>query len=203
MSCTVCFSSSWLRLERLIPNRRTALSGKGWCKSSIDFWDKKFRSIKPFNENIEKYEISDEIKKNFLLRVRKKNSIFLLFLIRFVSLKFFFGDTVIYINDTKETYIVNFFKILKNNNISQSKIDIEMKSKRFFFLLKEAYGLDTLSVNGCFSDFRINGFEKLIKSIGFVTLNQSDEGIKIKSIFSKNIINRIISIFTRLISRNS
>ena len=172
-------------------------------KSSIDFWDKKFRSIKPFNENIEKYEISDEIKKNFLLRVRKKNSIFLLFLIRFVSLKFFFGDTVIYINDTKETYIVNFFKILKNNNISQSKIDIEMKSKRFFFLLKEAYGLDTLSVNGCFSDFRINGFEKLIKSIGFVTLNQSDEGIKIKNIFSKNIINRIISIFTRLISRNS
>ena len=135
--------------------------------------------------------------------MRKKNSIFLLFLIRFVSLKFFFGDTVIYINDTKETYIVNFFKILKNNNISQSKIDIEMKSKRFFLLLKESYGLDTLSVNGCFSDFRINGFEKLIKSIGFVTLNQSDEGIKIKSIFSKNIINRIISIFTRLISRNS
>tara|TARA_B100001123_G_scaffold322662_1_gene362049 strand:- start:195 stop:626 length:432 start_codon:yes stop_codon:yes gene_type:complete len=107
-------------------------------KSSIDFWDKKFRSIKPFNENIEKYEISDEIKKNFLLRVRKKNSIFLLFLIRFVSLKFFFGDTVIYINDTKETYIVNFFKILKNNNISQSKIDIEMKSKRFFFFIKRS-----------------------------------------------------------------
>ena len=170
---------------------------------SINFWDDKFKNIKPKKEINQIYEISDEIKRDFLLRIKKNNSLYLLFLIRFLSLKYFFGDIIVYLNDTKETYILNFFTISKENSISNSKIEIQMLSKRFFFLLKQPYGIDTLSSNGCFSEIKKNSFEKMIRSLGFITLNQTNNGITIKSIFSRNIINKIISIFLRLKFKNS
>ena len=80
---------------------------------SINFWDSKFENIEPKKEINKTYEISDEVKTDFLLRIKQNNSLYLLFLIRFLSLKFFFGDIIIYLNDTKETYSLNFFKIKK------------------------------------------------------------------------------------------
>lgn len=105
--------------------------------------------------------------------------------------------------DTDETYRLNFFKIVKINNILKSKIDIEMLSRRFFFLLKYPYGIDTISSNGCLFENKKNSFEKMIRAIGFVSLNQTNNGITVKSIFNKNIINKILSIFIRLKLKNS
>ena len=126
-----------------------------------------------------------------------------MYLLRCLSFKYFFGDTIIYVSDNRETYILNFFKILRNDNLVKSKIDIEMKSKRFIFLLKEPYGLDTLSVNGCFDSLKKNGFENFIRSIGFVVLNQVNMGINVRDLISSKIINRIIDILMRLIKRRS
>ena len=126
-----------------------------------------------------------------------------MYLLRCLSFKYFFGDTIIYVSDNGETYILNFFKILRNDNLVKSKIDIEMKSKRFIFLLKEPYGLDTLSVNGCFDSLKKNGFENFIRSIGFVVLNQVNMGINVRDLISSKIINRIIDILMRLIKRRS
>ncbi len=175
----------------------------GITKKSINFWDYKFKNIKPKNEINEIHEISKDIKKSFLLRIKKANSLFLLFFIRFLSFKYFFGDIVIHLKDTDETYRLNFFKIVKINNILKSKIDIEMLSRRFFFLLKYPYGIDTISSNGCLFENKKNSFEKMIRAIGFVSLNQTNNGITVKSIFNKNIINKILSIFIRLKLKNS
>lgn len=176
---------------------------KDVTRSSMEFWDKKFENIKPKDEVNEIYEISDQVKTGFLSRIKKDNSVFLLFLIRFLTIGYIFGDIIIHLKDTKETYVLNFNKIIKKNSISRSKIDIEMYSRRFFFLLKQPYGLDTLSSNGCFDEIKKNSFEKMIRCLGFVSLNQTNNGIKIGSIFSRNIINKIISIFVRLKLKNS
>jgi len=172
-------------------------------KNSINFWDNKFKNIKPKNEINEIHEISKDIKKSFLFRIKKENSLFLLFFIRFFSFKYFFGDVVIHLKDTNETYSLNFFKIIKINNVLKSKIDIEMLSRRLFFLLKYPYGIDTISSNGCLFENKKNSFEKMIRAIGFVSLNQTNNGITMKSIFNKNIINKILSIFIRLKLKNS
>ena len=172
-------------------------------KESINFWDKRFKNIKPKDEVNKIYEISDELKRSFLNRIREANSIFLLFFIRFLSFKYFFGDIVIHLKDTNETFILNFFKITKISGLTKSQIDIEMLSRRFFFLIKFPYGIDTLSSNGCLFENKKNSFEKMIRSIGFVSLNQTNNGITLKSIFSRNILNKILSIFVRLKLKNS
>ena len=171
--------------------------------NSIDFWDHKFRNIKPKNETNIIQKIPDEIKKEFLSKIKKNNSIYLLFIIRFLSFKYFFGDIIIYLSDTKETYILNFFKIVKDNSISQSKIDIQMLSRRLFFIIKYSYGIETLSSNGCLTEIKKNSFEKMIRSIGFISLNQTNNGITIKSMFTRNVMNKIVSIFVRLKLKNS
>ena len=78
-----------------------------------------------------------------------------------------------------------------------------MKSKRFVFLLRESYGLDTITVNGCFQNIKKNGFENFIRSIGFVVLNQVDIGINLKDIMTSKIINRLEDILLRLFKKNS
>jgi len=171
--------------------------------NSIDFWDHKFRNIKPKNETNIIQKIPDEIQKEFLSKIKKNNSIYLLFIIRFLSFKYFFGDIIIYLSDTKETYILNFFKIVKDNSISQSKIDIQMLSRRLFFIIKYSYGIETLSSNGCLTEIKKNSFEKMIRSIGFISLNQTNNGITIKSMFTRNVMNKIVSIFVRLKLKNS
>ena len=126
-----------------------------------------------------------------------------MYLIRFLSFKYFFGDTTVYLEDRKETYILNFFKITRNDEISKSEADLKMKSKRFVFLLRESYGVDTITVNGCFQNIKKNGFENFIRSIGFVVLNQVDIGINLKDIMTSKIINRLEDILLRLFKKNS
>lgn len=171
--------------------------------NSVNFWDTKMDIIKPDREVFEKYEISGTLKENFLLRIREKNSIFLMYVIRFLSFKYFFGDTIVHLNDKNETYILNFFNITRNDKIIKKQIDLEMKSKRFFFMLKEIYGIDTITVNGCFNNVKKNGFENFIRSMGFVVLNQVDRGINFKDLFSVKIINKIEDILLRLFKKNS
>ena len=48
-----------------------------------------------------------------------------------------------------------------------------------------------------------NSFEKMIRSLGFISLNQTNNGITISSIFTRNIINKIFSTFLRLKLKNS
>jgi len=171
-------------------------------KKSMLFWDCKFKNIKPKNISIHNYQITDDLIKNFLMRIKLYNSFFLLFLIRYLSFKYFFGDIIIYLKDTKKTFKINFFKI-EEKKIEKSKIDLEMNSNRLVFLLNELYGFDTLTVNGCFFEVKKNGFERLIRSIGFIKINQAGNGIKIKNILSFNLINHIISLFLKLKSKKT
>ena len=189
-----------INIEQVINNEKERIK---IINNSSDFWDNKFKNIKPKNEINELYEISKEIKNDFLKRIKDNNSILLLFLIRLISFKYFFGDILFHVKDTNETYKVNFFKIKKVEDFPTTKIDIEILSRRFHFLLKYPYGIETISVNGCFLEKKKSSFEKMIRSLGFISLNQTNNGITISSIFTKNIINKIFSTFLRLKLKNS
>lgn len=191
---------SEIKINDIIDNK---LFRQQTINNSISFWDKKFENIQIKKEINKKYLISEEIIQDFILRIKKNNSVFLLFLIRLLSFKYFFGDIIVYLSDTEETYKINFFKIVKIKTVPKSKVEIEMMSRRFFFLIKQPYGIDTLSSNGCLKELKKNSFEKMIRSLGFISLNQTNNGINIKSILSRNILHKILSIFIRLKLKNS
>ena len=171
-------------------------------KRSMLFWDCKFKNIEPKNLPIHNYQITDDLIKSFLMIIKLYNSFFLLFLIRYLSFKYFFGDIIIYLKDTKKTLKINFFKI-EEKKIERSKADLKMNSSRLVFLLNELYGLDTLTVNGCFFEVKKNGFERLVRAIGFIKINQAGSGIKIKNILSFNLISHAISLFLKLKSKKT
>ena len=63
-----------------------------------------------------------------------------------------------------------------------------MMSRRFFFLIKQPYGIDTLSSNGCLKELKKNSFEKMIRSLGFISKpcglkNNINKDIKIIMVF--------------------
>ena len=81
--------------------------------------------------------------------------------------------------------------------------DIEMSSDQFNFILKETYGVDTLSVNGRLRELKKNGFRNLIFSIGFTVMNQSHFGIRVTDLFNSLILNKIRDVVFRLIFKSS
>ena len=168
---------------------------------SIKFWDKKIKeiSLKHLEQVVE--EISSKNIDIFLGRIKEKNNVILLRLIRFLTFKVFFGDVIIKISDKNSFYKVNFFsiKLIKNNLDS----DVEISSDQFNFILKETYGVDTLSVNGRLKEIKKNGFRKLIFAIGFTVMNQSHFGIKFTDLFNTLILNKIRDVVFRLFFKSS
>ena len=81
--------------------------------------------------------------------------------------------------------------------------DIEMSSDQFNFILKETYGVDTMSVNGRLKEISQNGFRKLIFAIGFTVMNQSHFGIKFTDLFNSLIINKIRDVVFRIFFKSS
>ena len=168
---------------------------------SVSFWDKKFTN------NINKFSPAD-VKKideitinNFLDRIKTKNSIILMRIIRFLTIKYLFGDCIIYLSDTRETYKINFFSILKIQN--KNKASLHMKSEVLYFMLKEVYGVDTLIVNGRFKEMKSNAFQKLILALGFTIINQSDYGINFRTLLNKFFIKKLSFALTKVLSKNS
>ena len=168
---------------------------------SILFWDKKFSvKLKKFTPSVKKI-IDNELIEKFLNRVRNKNSIFLMYLIRFLSMRKIFGDVIIYLTDTKKIFKINFFSI---NQIKNKKnVSLHMKSEVFFFMLKEIYGVDTIIVNGRFKEVKKNAYSNLILALGFSVINQSNYGIDLKTLFNKFFFKKIIFALKNVKSKKS
>lgn len=170
-------------------------------KEAIKFWDKKINEKSIIKIDQINKDIYPENINIFLQRIIEKNNIFLLRLIRILTIKVFFGDVLIKISDKNCIYKVNFFsvKLLKN----YVDPDIEMSSDQFNFILKETYGVDTMSVNGRLKEISQNGFRKLIFAIGFTVMNQSHFGIKFTDLFNSLIINKIRDVVFRIFFKSS
>ena len=171
-------------------------------EDSINFWDNRISNSKYLDFDSKPEEILKDNIKNFLKRIKKKNNIILLIIIRYLSFKFFFGDVLIRVNEIDKIYLINFFQIKEIKN-SKKIEDISMSSNQFNFMLKETFGFDTTLISGRMKAKNSKGLQKLSTSIGFTLMNQSNYGIKIKDLFNKFIFNKILDTLIRLLMQRS
>jgi hypothetical protein len=173
------------------------IRGTIFWKKLFTLEDKFFYGIK---NNLNNHNIYDSA--NFFNRIKTNNNLWILYFIRFISLKRVFGDLFIYVNDTKESYLINFYKFHKIK-LTKNKCHISMAGSTLQLILKQPFGLDTLTINGRFRMIQKNGFRNLVFCLGFVSLNSSGYGINLKSLFSFNILYRVISLPLRIFMEKS
>ena len=71
--------------------------------------------------------------------------------------------------DTDKIYKINIFNGIEK--INSQKFDIKMHSNSLLFLLKNSFGFDTLTVNGCFDIYNFRSFSKFAKFFSIGNLN--------------------------------
>ena len=77
----------------------------------------------------------------------------------------FFQTLKIKLVDHHKIYLYSIFDGL-TETFDNTKYDIEMHSESLFFVFKNEFGFDTLTVNGCFESSQ-KGFSKLAKTNDF------------------------------------
>ena len=90
------------------------------------------------------------------------------------------------ITDMNYYIIVRFDSIKIRDNFKY--YDIELPYKSAFDLFNNPWGLDTLSINGFFSEGQKDGFSKVIRSLGFTVMNSHGVGINFKDLFNFRVI---------------
>lgn len=109
------------------------------------------------------------------------HSLALIWLCKLVSWGYLFGDVVVHCEDSRNTFK---FVLSRKGVIVRYDTDfdwdISMRSSDLLLLCSVPYGLDTLSVNGCF-DGDINGFKRLVRLFGLASL----EGVGLRLTFSE------------------
>ena len=117
-------------------------------------------------------------------------------------MNFIFGSSLIYLKDRHETYLLS-YKCLKKIKNNRGDCDIEISSDSFLLMVTQPYGLDTLSVNGRLKEIKKNGFRNFVYSMGFLTLNSSDYGVRFQDILNPDLLRRLISIPIRILLKNN
>ena len=114
----------------------------------------------------------DEIKesfKNYRLRIFENNTKWFMFIVRYASPIAAFKPVVIKINDLNINVKLDFFN--KDLLVAKATADISMSSESLNFLLKNSFGFDTLTVNGCFEEEGDSGFSRAARTIAIENLH--------------------------------
>ena len=168
-------------------------------KDGLGFWGNLYNDLHPKHspssntDSILEVEITECLK-----RIRYSNNILLMRLINIISFNLIFGESKIFIKDFNEAYSLSFSSIQKITE-SRANCAIEISFDSFALIIRQVYGLDTLSVNGRLREINANGFRKFIYSMGFLTLNSSGYGIRFRDFLNISLLQRLISIPVRLI----
>jgi hypothetical protein len=86
----------------------------------------------------------------------------------------------------------------KHLSQTNSKPDLTMPSASLHFLLKNSFGFDTLTVNGCFEEARKNGFIDSTKTLAIENLNNLGISFSLRLIFNLTAIKTFITRLSRL-----
>ena len=165
-------------------------------KKNIEFWNMVYKNINSLSKN--KYRIFsfNEIQSAyevFRQRIKKNNNIYLMLFINKLKFLKAFNPVKIYIEDLNITILLNIFT--KNLLITDLKPDLKMPSASLHFLLKNSFGFDTLTVNGCFEETRKNGFTDAAKTLAIENMNNLGIRFSPKLIFN---ISAVITFIIRL-----
>lgn len=165
---------------------------------ALEFWKNEYSKLTPKNK-FTKVDF-DELNDAFLLykdRLFKNNSKLLIRIARLFSPVSVFKPLNIFLEDVNLNITFDIFA--ESLIISNSQSDVEMSSESFSFIMKNTFGFDTLTVNGCFEEKTPNGFSKMTKSMAIENLNNL--GIKFNFLIIFN-FKLIIMFLKRLIGVN-
>lgn len=137
---------------------------------ALNFWNQKYLNLNPKNtfEKKEMNELNDTFN-DYKERIFKTNSKTFIKIVRYFSPISAFKPLNIYLEDIKTNIVFDIFS--EKLEITNNTPDIEMSSESLFFIMKNTFGFDTLTVNGCFEEKNEKGFAKMTKSLAIENLN--------------------------------
>ena len=157
--------------------------------NSLKFWKTQYENINNLNYDTYDNSINFEILKQEYTKYRDKilnlNSKILIYITSKIKFLNFFQPINIFLYDHNSYYefsLVNGFKKTENK-----KNDISMHSESLFFIFKNDFGYDTLTVNGCFNATK-DGFIKTTRSFAIGSLNSMGLKLNLNLIFNYNLI---------------
>jgi hypothetical protein len=168
-------------------------------KSNIEYWDTVYKNLDSLNKL--KYQTFNfnEIQsayESYRQRIRKNNNIYLMLFFKKLKVFKVFNPVKIYIEDLNMTVLIDIFS--KHLSQTNSKPDLTMPSASLHFLLKNSFGFDTLTVNGCFEEARKNGFIDSTKTLAIENLNNLGISFSLKLIFNLSAIKTFITRLSRI-----
>jgi hypothetical protein len=139
-------------------------------KLSLNFWNEKYLNLNPKNtfEKKEMHDLNDAFNE-YKERIFDHNSKTFIKFVRYFSPIAAFKPLNIYMDDIDTNIIFDIFS--EKLEITNNTPDIEMSSESLFFIMKNTFGFDTLTVNGCFEEKNEKGFAKMTKSLAIENLN--------------------------------
>jgi UDP-MurNAc hydroxylase len=105
----------------------------------------------------------------YVARVAQTNSWVFMWLARYLSPIAVMRPVIIDLEDTGKR--VRFDLVGKSLEPTHEQADLQMSSESLMFMLKNSFGFDTLTVNGCFEELRPGAFVRATKTLGIENLN--------------------------------
>ena len=161
---------------------------------SISFWNKAYTKVN--SKTLQKYDSIDldnlnEFFENYKFRIFKNNSKWFVLLARYLSPIAAFKPVIINISDLDINIKLDLFA----NSLQQCDVaaDLSMHSESLGFLLKNTFGFDTLTVNGCFEEASDSGFSRVTRTLAIENLNNMGIEFRPSIILNYQIIIMFIS----------
>lgn len=129
-------------------------------------------------------------------RIREKNNIYLMYLIRYSNPFEIFAPLQIEVYDLQTTFRIDILK--PSIKPTYDPPALRMHSEALFFLFNNSFGFDTLTVNSCFEEVGKNGFYKAAKVLAIENLNNIGIYFNLKLFFNLNIIYKFIKLLFKV-----
>lgn len=133
----------------------------------------------------------DEAFEGYIRRIYNNNSKFMMTMLRYISPLPVFRPVVIKLTDLNESVKIDL--VHESFELVDQIADLEMHSEFLFFLLKNTFGFDTLTVNGCFQESKTGGFVRATKSLAIENLNNIGVPVKWSTLFNVKLIFMFLS----------
>ena len=162
----------------LKPYQRINIKSPNFNEEGYKFWQNVFEN-RDYNtsKDVKKYEFEDlnfEFQ-NYIKRINKNNS---KLLIKFLSMLKFLGifqPLIFSIRDLNLSVKIDIANEIFEKTKDESHIEINSRS--LYLIFNQDFGFDTLTVNGCFEEKKIDAFSKMSKTFAIGNLNNL--GIKL------------------------
>lgn len=141
-------------------------------EKNIEYWDQIYSNLNCLKKIEYKTINLDEIQvayASFRERIKSNNNFYFMLIVNKLRVFKAFNPVKIYLEDLSATVLIDIFT--KELLVTNSKPDLKMHSSSIYFLFKNSFGFDTLTVNGCFEEARRNGFADSAKTLAVENLN--------------------------------